>query len=399
MSVSEEYCPARNIQRWPPDSLNVSGTYVCQQQVLVQACLPFKPPAPPAPTQTTDSAGGGTPNRQMQTQDVAAAAVMAQYGIRVRDFAYESTLPPIASVSRVPPQIQPGPTVLKRTRQEDDGEDNPDDGDAFVRRTSYYETNLTGTSHHTYVVKPAPLERTLTEPADDSVSYQRTLGIPNLVHHLSNLRTLPTLARPLMPRRVPVQYPAGANNQTIPQPELQETSQDSEWIDTPLVTPNGSLHWPVTNTEEIPTAQLDSKLQRVTEVSPYSHPGSLPHGTFSRSETIAGPSQPQTLPFLNYSHAPSPLSGDASPPPKKTRHIALPELPTDSEPARYELRNRTDPPSSRANNNRASRSTSPRRLMPTRASRPRGRKVSNSSPSPRPLRRSARNTQGKSKTR
>ncbi|KAG1728229.1 hypothetical protein EDB19DRAFT_1941416 [Suillus lakei] len=42
--------------------------------------------------------------------------MLQSLGIKVRDFAYESTLPPIAPVPQVPRQTQPSARPLKRTR-------------------------------------------------------------------------------------------------------------------------------------------------------------------------------------------------------------------------------------------------------------------------------------------
>lgn len=55
-----------------------------------------------------------------ESQDNVVEEV-TQMGIKVRDFAYESTLPPISSV----PQFVGGPRPLKRERTHEDGGDSP----------------------------------------------------------------------------------------------------------------------------------------------------------------------------------------------------------------------------------------------------------------------------------
>ncbi|KAJ7490336.1 hypothetical protein B0H11DRAFT_2010102, partial [Mycena galericulata] len=105
------------------------------------------PPPPPANTQDDDADDAPS--------DQPSVAALAALGIKVRDFFYESTLPPIAPFRRAPPapvrqQVQPGgaslsgagtdppggiggarpPRPLKRTRR--DGTEEADLGYGFV---------------------------------------------------------------------------------------------------------------------------------------------------------------------------------------------------------------------------------------------------------------------------
>jgi len=77
----------------------------------------------------------------------------------VRDFAYESTLPPLASVPRVPRQVQPcARAMLKRIRR-DEGENEED---RFVEDS---QCNGEGSK------KTKVLERRVTEPANEIDEY------------------------------------------------------------------------------------------------------------------------------------------------------------------------------------------------------------------------------------
>ncbi|KIL67257.1 hypothetical protein M378DRAFT_9505, partial [Amanita muscaria Koide BX008] len=53
------------------------------------------------------------------------AAELTKYGIKVRDFAIESTLPPIAPVYLHPTQIQPNPGVSRPYQEAGDGRKHP----------------------------------------------------------------------------------------------------------------------------------------------------------------------------------------------------------------------------------------------------------------------------------
>ncbi|KAF8076650.1 hypothetical protein FPV67DRAFT_1664906 [Lyophyllum atratum] len=115
-----------------------------------------KPISKPASTAPVD----------IDPQSQGHADTLARLGIKVRDFAYESKLPPIRPFR--PRQIQPGPRPLKRNRR--DGED--DDVFYINPKTGHEE----GSSS-----KKARLEREITEPDIQQPSTaKRARGFMNL---------------------------------------------------------------------------------------------------------------------------------------------------------------------------------------------------------------------------
>ena len=163
-----------------------------------------------------------------------SVALLASMGIKVRDFAYESKLPPIQPIYRHPRQIQPAVvrTTLKRQWAES-GED-----DYFSRSNSQPESSQ------------KKLERTSTEPAIPPVP-----DIDDYDHTDS---------------QQPNNYP---ESQQMP-PPIFESQESEPYVDTPLVTPKGSLQWPVADStsNDIPAlaSQLDAESQS-TALEPASH--------------------------------------------------------------------------------------------------------------------------------
>ena len=158
-------------------------------------------------------------------------------GIKVRDFAYESKLPPIQPIYRHPRQIQPAVvrTTLKRQWAES-GED-----DYFSQSSSQPETSQ------------KKLERTSTEPAIPPALDSTAIDD---YYEYDSLHTDSQQAN---------NYPG---SQQMPLPIFE--SQESEpYVDTPLVTPKGSLQMPVADTSNIPASQLDAESQSTAE--PASH--------------------------------------------------------------------------------------------------------------------------------
>ncbi len=125
---------------------------------------------------------GEPSNAASAKSEQPTAEQLAKFGITVRDFAYESTLPPIAPVYFLPKQIQPDPRV---TRAEP---------------------------------SPLSLSRQLSDAAQ-SGGVTRQRGFSDL--------------RDYSPYYV-----------DIPESLSQPCSQGSdEYVKTPVVTPNGSLKW------------------------------------------------------------------------------------------------------------------------------------------------------------
>ncbi|KAI0638382.1 hypothetical protein C8Q77DRAFT_1017214, partial [Trametes polyzona] len=297
--------------------------------------------------------------------------LLATNGIKVRDFAYENTLPPVTTVPRFSVQTQPRVRPLKRTRDllERTDDEESDVEDPSIPRTWYIDSDGSGVSRPSrYRKKAMALCRTLTEPADDAPASQ---GLNTREGGFA----LPRSQRGRTPETPPppspsAQYPTTphrphrdaqtsslspltiANNVSPVQASQQGESQETEsWIDTPLVTPNGSLQWPVPavqNTSAMPASQLESVLpQHITEEEttlsqlgfspersqpPAALPSS-PAGTPSRRRPV-----PQIPPPADF-HRPTPpppqsRPGSSSPPRRSPRAEARPGSP------RYHFRQR-----------------------------------------------------------
>ncbi|KAF8165563.1 hypothetical protein B0H34DRAFT_793936 [Crassisporium funariophilum] len=186
-------------------------------------------------------AGPSSRARASQSQQ-PSAATLGSMGIKVRDFAYESTLPPIRPIFRHPRQIQPGvvranPLKRERTETEDD--------EPFSQQ-SQEDSQRDATK----------LERTSTEPAivptTGNAPPARMRAFVNLEDfenhdylHLSSQKSEAYLESP--------------KNSQMP-PSTFDSQDSAPHIHTPLVTPNGSLQWNITNIP-VPTSPLDAKHQ------------------------------------------------------------------------------------------------------------------------------------------
>ncbi|PBL02701.1 hypothetical protein ARMGADRAFT_268208 [Armillaria gallica] len=150
------------------------------------------------------------PTPQPQPED------LARLGIKVRDFAYESKLPPIPPFRRKPVQ----PVMRSPKRLHRFGEEDIDNEDVFS------------------VGERPKLQRVDTEPVIEEPASQRMPAY-------SDLTRLPPLLLP------PSQPPIYDSQESEPYVE----------IDTPLVTPNGSLNWGVKDASSIPASQLGAVSQ------------------------------------------------------------------------------------------------------------------------------------------
>ena len=216
-----------------------------------------------------------------------SVALLASLGIKVRDFAYESKLPPIQPIYRHPRQIQPAVvrTTLKRQWAES-GED-----DYFSQSSSQPETSQ------------KRLERTSTEPAIPPVPDSTDIDDYDGFYTDSQ----------------PNKYP---ESQQMPLPIFE--SQESEpYVDTPLVTPKGSRQWPIADTSNIPASQLDAESQSA-DLEPRG-PG---HSLFNFSNFPKLPAAP-TSPLAPLSSALSLASIDDS---SKFINLSPPRLPPDHQP-------------------------------------------------------------------
>jgi hypothetical protein len=168
--------------------------------------------------------------------------LLAAFGVKVRDFAYESTLPPIASVPRVPRQVLPGPRPLQRARRDSDGSE----AEPSSQPRSMSNSRL--------------LERKLTKPASDPSISQSHFARARAYTDLSGYGPLENTTHPLrtLSIQVPTVSPSQPNNYSN-LPSSPSVSQDT-YIHTPVVTPNGSLHWP--------QSPIDDELPVPNESSP-----------------------------------------------------------------------------------------------------------------------------------
>ncbi|KAF5387758.1 hypothetical protein D9615_000613 [Tricholomella constricta] len=185
----------------------------------------FKPMSKPASTAPID----------IDPQSQAHADTLARHGIKVRDYAYESKLPPVRPYRVRQIQPAPGPRPLKRVRM--DGEDD----DVFYNHPRAIEGE--GRSS-----KRSKLEREVTEPDIQLPTLNRARGFLNLIDYEPE------------PQSQSQQTDWEASHSQPPSRFLE--SQDSEpYIDTPFVTPNGSLQWKTDNKSDIPASQLDIESQ------------------------------------------------------------------------------------------------------------------------------------------
>jgi hypothetical protein len=324
------------------------GVYTTNPQVNPDIMCP-KPSTQPL---TSTSAIAGSASKppssapQVRESQQLDAATLASFGIKVRDFAYESTLPPVKPVHLLPRQIQPGLRTLKRIR---DGEVE----DVLSRPTAGSAEKGEGSSP-----KKFRLERTVTEPVlETGVPPTRARGFANLEEYD------PTTDSQLI---INSQQSDLAASQP---PPLYFESQDSEpYIDTPFVTPNGSLQWPVANHSAIPASQLDTSSQEAAPeplsyaqlgFSQEDEPSQRQVSRASSSVLSDPPTSPVPFPSdrlpgpsTRTPTRPSPLrfsataSRSSNPSPEPRSAHASPTPPT----ARYHLRKRTvaKPPPTRS---------------------------------------------------
>ena len=307
-------------------------------------------------------------------------ATLTAQGIRVRDFAYENTLPPVTSVPRFSVQVQPRPRKLKRTRDmldgHDDGEES-DEEDPRLAQTWYIDSNGDGVSHaYRYRKKTGTLQRTLTEPADEeppsqgfntrapvfrppSPSHRFPPASPHPRHEGVQCPSTPQRPMRHSQSQSPNRFPSPVITIPYSQRSFEDESQETEsWIDTPLVTPNGSLQWPVHNTSALPASQLETVLPQLGDAE-HEQNVTLSQLGFSpeRSQSAYAPSptgapsrprrpEPQIPPPAEFNAPAGPsnsCSPPVSPPPRTTRSELLPAPEQAAPIPRYDFRRRLAP--------------------------------------------------------
>lgn len=163
-------------------------------------------------------------------------------GIKVRDFAYENTLPAIVPVPRVPRQVQPAPRALKRSQRDWDNKEGSLNSSSSMRRTGSK--------------KPRSLERKATEPLQEPVvQHTRTLGRIT-VKRVCSLVTSPS--RSTLPTTTRRRFSASPPTSPLTPPPSHFVSQESEHIQTSSAFPF-VVH--ADNPSIVPTSQLDSASQ------------------------------------------------------------------------------------------------------------------------------------------
>lgn len=261
-----------------------------------------------------------------------SVAMLASLGIKVRDFAYESKLPPIQPIYRHPRQIQPAVvrTTLKRQWTEL-GEDDP-----FSQSNSQSETSQ------------KKLERTSTEPVIPPVPrpFVRMLGSTNIDDYEHNSFGINSQQSNIDPESQQIQ------------PSIFESQESEPYVDTPPVTPKGSLQWLVLDT---PASQSDTE-SKITAPVPMPH-SPLRFSVSPRRPAIPSLSSPLTsaLSLARIDGGVSLSKTITSTPPRLSHEKSTADLdqrPVDSTHGaqapttprvlamRYHLRKRSAPPSS-----------------------------------------------------
>ena len=266
------------------------------------------------------------------TSQQPSAGLLASLGIRVRDFAYENTLPAINPVPRVPRQVQPTPPSRKRA-QSDDCDDTP-----IAPATSQLGAK-----------RQRALERRPTEPLQEPpVQPTRTLGRITLTRVCS-------IIIPALPAAPHTRFSASPPTSPLTPPFSQLASQDSQLVQTPSAFPF-VVH--VDDTSMISTSKIDSESQpspfRPTLYSRLSRP-SL-HCSPAPSSQNASPA-----PFLELTSPNKELKADSRARKRRDRGIAG-TVPSPSPP--YQLRRRPIPSphaSTLSRHPHQATSTSPRR--------------------------------------
>ncbi|KAG2155037.1 uncharacterized protein EDB93DRAFT_130495 [Suillus bovinus] len=300
-------------------------------------------------------------------------------GIKVRDFAYESTLPPIAPIPRVPRQTQPSARPLKRTRgdweEEEDGAPSHSSRPQFGREAT--NAGMQASS------KPESLVRKATEPLEFNTSpvSKRAMARADLSRPVLFGSQLPfrtprcaLKARHTPPRRfstTPLTSPLFGS-------PSEEPSQGGSQGSALVMTPAEPASWNIEDTGSIPASHMDTdSLAFVPEEISYPQ-----LGLSSQSPQLA---TSLSTPIVTPSHVSPPSQGvdsfESSHPilqkPKFSRESkrsvksSAPKVSTQTSP-RYLLRRR-----SLLSVHTPTRSRYPHPLTPTKKGSPKG------SPAPR----------------
>ncbi|OBZ69371.1 hypothetical protein A0H81_10601 [Grifola frondosa] len=269
-------------------SQNVSEESYFMSNALNQGCPPKLTDATPASSSslhvTQVPATNDCASYLVSVRDQHARYMLHTHHIKVRDFAYESTLPPVIPVRR---KMEAGPRPLKRTRAY--FEPDPD-----VQTTYYTDSDATDPSQGERVTKKLKTcSRRSLEPV------YTALQMP--VFHVTTPgvfyapRTQPSATAACADARIPVVLTKASSTRAAPLSIDVECSQgmrqDSEpWIDTPPVSPGGSFLVPVA--DSIPPLQFGETSQQP-----------LPVAAVTMSQLAFLPEHSQTRPQLDFPQA------------------------------------------------------------------------------------------------
>lgn len=301
-------------------------------------------------------------------------AELAKLGIKVRDFAYECVLPPIPPYIRGRAQVIVGRVPAPRLQPNE----NEEDSDPFRAGPSQPKASFSKkpASQNRGRGKARSVERESTEPDDSQLPPpSRERGyVDILTEYQPAFQSQPDAHSPRTPPALAPLY-TNSQSQSIWAPEYSSQSQsipsfaysqESNYIDTPLVTPNGSLQWPEPEIGSAPISQMDTDSQLpAVELLSYSQLGFTPI-----ESQMESPSQSSMPPPLIRSSS-SPLSAPPSSP-----------LPTVALAPEVRQRHSVGRAISSPSPTRPSRSRSPRRRR--RDESPASSPLSDLLPSPQP---------------
>ncbi|CAA7260070.1 unnamed protein product [Cyclocybe aegerita] len=238
---------------------NVAHNSPRQGQSLIPVCM--KTVGVQQDTAGPSSQPANQEVKQKPDREKPSEEQLAKLGVKVRDFAYESKLPPVRTIYLQPRQVQPSaPQGLQREDTEEDESFSQSQG---VRS----------------------LERTNTEPTVAAAPPSRTRGFLDLANYTLDSNSLDS--------QTPMAYPESQASAGLPEIVFESQDSDMPPNDTAIVTPNGSFQWDVEDTSDTPASQLDTESQAPEpEIISYSQLG------FSQ------PSEP--------SSQPAPSEGDIS---------------------------------------------------------------------------------------
>ncbi|KAF8969425.1 hypothetical protein BDZ97DRAFT_1795586 [Flammula alnicola] len=234
------------------------------------------------PTTQAQPGPSSKPHSRTRGNQQPTAADLKKLGIKVRDFAYESTLPPVPTVYCHPRQIQPSvnrnPVQRQSTETDEDG--------------AFSQQSQGGTK------KP---EKTPTEPALTPAPPARQGGFLNIEDYdRTNDNIIDSQKAP--------SFPESPVNSQVP-PTIFESQASEPTIKTPLVMPNGSLQWNILDISDIPPSQLDTESQAaVPEMFSYSQLGFSPPTEYSQQNVPLNGSQDYAISTASSPLSPAPSS-------------------------------------------------------------------------------------------